>query len=168
MLEAAAAFLLTAGAVILLIEVLARYVFKISLSWPEELARYTLVWLTFVGASVGAAKNRMIVTQVFTAVLPKPARHWVRVVTTFLGIVALGITIWAMQPMFGPAGMTVSPATGIQLRWVFLALPVGGLAIMVFLTRNLVSLLRGQRVEDETKKAILSEFAQAPDKAANN
>ncbi|HEY9288831.1 MAG TPA: TRAP transporter small permease [Candidatus Dormibacteraeota bacterium] len=147
---------------VLLIEVLARYVFKISLPWPEELARYILVWLTFVGAAVGAAKNRLIVTQVFTTVLPQAVRHWVRVLTTALAIVALAITIWVSQPLFGPAGMTSSPATGIQLRWVFAALPIGGVAIMAFLTRNLVLLLKGREVTSDSEKAALDEYAQTP------
>ena len=141
----------------LLVEVLARYVFKVSLSWPEELARYILVWLTFVGAAVGAAKNRMIVTQVFTAMLPRLVRHLVRVVTTVLGIAALVTIIWVSQPLFGPAGNAVSPATGIAVRWVFLALPVGGAIMIVFLVRNLIALLHGANVEDQTEAAAIEE-----------
>ena len=38
-----------AGVVIL--QVIFRYIFNNSLFWSEELARYLLVWLTFLGAS---------------------------------------------------------------------------------------------------------------------
>lgn len=160
--------LITGGAGILVVEVLARYVFKISLSWPEELARYTLVWLTFVGAAAGAAKNRMIVTQVFTALLPRSVRHWVRVVTTLIGIFAIAVTIWVSQPLFGPAGTTQSPATGIQLRWVFLALPVGGVAMIVFLARNLILLLSGREVEEQTERAVIEEYSRGGKKVASD
>lgn len=159
--EVAAAFLLTAVVLIVLTEVVGRYVLKISLSWPEELARYTLVWLTFVGAAVGAATHRMIVTQAFTALLPKSVRQWLRIATTVLGLAAIGITLWAMIPLqFGPAGLTASTATGIQLRWVYLGLPVGGFVIMAFLLQDLVRLLRGHPVEPRLEEAVIDEYSQ--------
>ena len=34
-------------------QVICRYVFNYSLYWSEELGRYTLIWITFLGASVG-------------------------------------------------------------------------------------------------------------------
>ena len=159
--EVAVASLLAAVVVIVLIEITARYFLKISLSWPEELARYTLVWLTFVGAAVGVATRRMIVTQAFTALLPKPVRHWLRIATTLLGLAAIGITLWAMIPLqFGPAGRTASSATGIQLKWVYLALPVGGFAIMGFLVRDLIDLLRGHSVEPKLEEAVIDEYSR--------
>ena len=160
-LEATAAFLLAAVVMIVLIEVIGRYLLKISLSWPEELARYTLVWLTFVGAAVGVATHRMIVTQAFTAMLSKSVKHWLRIATTLLGLAAIGITLWAMIPLqFGPAGLTASTATGIQLRWVYLALPVGGFAIMGYLLRDLVQLLRGREFEPTLEETVIDEHSR--------
>jgi len=38
-------------------QVIFRYVFNYSLFWSEELGRYTLIWITFIGASVGFKKK---------------------------------------------------------------------------------------------------------------
>ena len=80
-LEAAAAFLLTGVVGIVLVEVVARYLLKISLSWPEELARYTLVWLTFVGAAVGAAGSHDCAPKRSPGILPKQVQRWLKVAT---------------------------------------------------------------------------------------
>jgi TRAP-type C4-dicarboxylate transport system permease small subunit len=140
--EAIAAALLTAVVLIVLIEVVARYVLQISLTWPEELARYTMVWLTFIGAAVGAAQSRSIVSQTLSFFLSPRLKPWLTASTTVLSIVAIAMTLAAMGPMFGPAGMTASSGTGIQTRWVYLALPVGAAGILLFLFRDLVLSVR--------------------------
>jgi TRAP-type C4-dicarboxylate transport system permease small subunit len=39
------------------IQVLCRYVFKVSTPWAEEIARYSFVWLSYVGAGVAVARQ---------------------------------------------------------------------------------------------------------------
>jgi len=88
-------------------------------------------------------------------------KHWLRIATTLLGLAAIGITLWAMIPLqFGPAGLTASTATGIQLRWVYLALPVGGFAIMGSLLRDLVQLLRGREFEPTLEETVIDEHSR--------
>ena len=43
--------------IIIAVQVFCRYVLNHSLFWSEELARYLLVWLTFLGASVAYYRN---------------------------------------------------------------------------------------------------------------
>lgn len=52
--------LLTAIVVIIILGVVARYVFNSSFPWTEELATWTFVWLTFVGVAAGHRENRHI------------------------------------------------------------------------------------------------------------
>ena len=40
-------------------QVIFRYVLKAPLSWSEELARYTFMWITFLGASVALRQNSL-------------------------------------------------------------------------------------------------------------
>ena len=48
-----------------------RYVFNDSASWTEEIARYLLIAVVFVGATIGVAKNAQIQVDFFYHVLPK-------------------------------------------------------------------------------------------------
>ena len=44
--------LMAALCAVILLQVFYRYVLNAPLLWPEELARYLQIWLTFVGASI--------------------------------------------------------------------------------------------------------------------
>lgn len=153
--ETVGAVLLTAVVLIVLIQVVTRYLLEISISWPEELARYTLVWLTFVGAAAAAARRSEIVVDSLIELLPQRARRGMRALASVGGIVAIGILIWAAVPLFGTAARTTSPATGIALRWVYLALPVGGVLVGLFLLGDLVRLIRGSPLEESRPEELL-------------
>ena len=142
--EVVAAVLLAGVVLIVLTQVVTRYLLRVSISWPEEMARYVLVWLTFVGAAAAAARHEQITVDSL-AQLGGPAARWLfRLAAAVGGSVALGVLIWASLPLFGPAGRTVSPATGIELRWVYLALPVGGGLLGFFVLIDLARLLSGR------------------------
>jgi TRAP-type C4-dicarboxylate transport system permease small subunit len=113
-----------------------------SVSWPEELARYLLVWLMFVGAAAAAARHQQISVDMLTSLAPPRVRAALSVVATLGGLLAIGILVWAGRPLFGPAGLTVSPATGIEMRWVYAAMPVGGVLLGLFILRDAGRLLR--------------------------
>ena len=49
-------FLMSAISVIIFVQVICRYVFNHSLYWSEEVGRYLLIWITFLGASVGVKR----------------------------------------------------------------------------------------------------------------
>lgn len=147
LVEGIGALLLAAVVVIVLIQVVGRYVLQISLSWPEELARYTLVWVMFFGAAVAAASHRHIVVDTITELVPPRVRLILQGVATVAGLLAIGLLVSASQPLFGPASRSTSPATGLASFWIYLALPVGGALLGLFTLADLVQVLRGRTLE---------------------
>ena len=55
--QAILTMLLSLIVLIMLLQVIMRYVFNNSLSWPEELSRILFVWFTFIGLSYATAKQ---------------------------------------------------------------------------------------------------------------
>lgn len=135
--ETVAAILLGAVAVVVFLQVITRYVFEMSLPWPEEAARYLLVWLVFIGAAAAGAHGQQLVVDTLTETLPQRFQPAVKVFSALAGLVALAILVWASLPLFGPPARTTSPATGLEMRWVYLALPVGVAFLAFFLFRDL-------------------------------
>ncbi|MBN9261113.1 MAG: TRAP transporter small permease [Hyphomicrobium sp.] len=80
------------GAIVFL-QFFTRYVLNDSLAWTEEIARYALMWLTFIGAAVVARKNLHISVEVLLHYLPVvPARLLLAIVDAikllFIGLLA--------------------------------------------------------------------------------
>ena len=53
-----------------------RYALNNSASWTEEIARYLLIGVVFVGASIGVAKNNHIQVDLLYRYLPASAGRW--------------------------------------------------------------------------------------------
>ena len=53
-----------------------RYVFNDSASWTEEIARYLLIAVVFVGATIGVAKNTQIQVDFFYRHMPAALGRW--------------------------------------------------------------------------------------------
>ena len=53
-----------------------RYVFNDSASWTEEIARYLLIAVVFVGAAIGVAKNAQIQVDFFYRHMPAAMGRW--------------------------------------------------------------------------------------------
>lgn len=51
--------------------VLLRYVFKFSIAWTEELARYLMIWLGFLGMSLALKYNEHVYISFITKLFPQ-------------------------------------------------------------------------------------------------
>ena len=64
-----------------------RYILNSSIGWTEEIARYLLIGVTFVGAVTAMRKGSHIAVEALLVYLPREAKHWTLVVVD--GLVAL-------------------------------------------------------------------------------
>jgi C4-dicarboxylate transporter, DctQ subunit len=144
LVESVAAVLLAIVVVIVLTQVFGRYILRISLSWPEELARYVLVWLMFFGVAAAAATRSQIVVDTLLELVSPRVRRVLEGIAALAGLAAIGLLVWTSQPLFGPASRSTSPATGIPSFWIYLAIPVGGALLGLFALADLGRLLRGE------------------------
>jgi len=87
-----------------------RYALNNSAAWTEEIARYLLIGLVFVGASIGVAKNNHIQVDLLYRYLPAPACRAVAVSVDVLRVAFLGsMTVFTAQMMqkMGSYQMTI-------------------------------------------------------------
>ena len=87
-----------------------RYALNNSASWTEEIARYLLIGVVFVGASIGVAKNNHIQVDLLYRYLPAPLCRALAVAVDGARIAFLGaMTFYTLQMMqkMGSYQMTI-------------------------------------------------------------
>lgn len=138
--------------ILIFIQVVFRFVFHNSLTWTEELARYLLVWSTFIGASLGVKKGAHIGVEAFKLVLPPKAKRFVEYISIifclgFCGVVFKeSIVILSKQLSTGQT----SPAIGIPMWVPYLAITVGTFLMMFRFIEVFIN-LKQESLEGGTK-----------------
>jgi TRAP-type C4-dicarboxylate transport system permease small subunit len=78
-------------AVVVFLQFFSRYVLNDSIGWTEEIARYLLIGVTFVGAVTVTRKGTHIAVELLYVYLPRGAR---RVLSTVIDVVLIGVYAW--------------------------------------------------------------------------
>ena len=124
--------LATALFIIVVAAIVARYGFGQAVSWTEEVPRYLLIWISFLGAAVGVLHRDHVGFDVLFNALPTMARRVLGVTLSLLilgfGWIVFRYGITFVQD-FGSDLMETIPFTNY---WYYPAMPVCGFLIMVF------------------------------------
>lgn len=123
-----------------------RYLFGAQASWSEELARLLMVWLALLGAALAAREDRHLGLDVIVRAWPEDTQRLGRLFVAFLIILfAAGIMAWGggqlVEQRFA-SGQNL-PALGIARGWFYLALPVSGALITLFMLESFLTTLLG-------------------------
>lgn len=115
--------------IVILLQVVCRYVFNAPLSWPEEAARYMMVWMTFLAAPYAYREGMFARLESTTAFLAPGIRSGLeRALHALIVITALLYLTQALW-MVERGGMMTSSALGISMRYVFAILPISFILI---------------------------------------
>jgi TRAP-type C4-dicarboxylate transport system permease small subunit len=91
-----------------------RYVMNDSAAWTEEVARYMLIGVVFIGAAVGVAKNNQIQVDFFYRHMPAAMGRWlsraVDVLRTAFFAAAVVMTVQMMLKIGSNTRMTIVDA----------------------------------------------------------
>ncbi|HZK18775.1 MAG TPA: TRAP transporter small permease [Clostridia bacterium] len=120
-------------------QVVARYIF-FSLSWSEELTRYCLVWLTFMGGALGVRKKIHVAVEAIIMFFPQEVKKIVAK-TNYLLLAVFGFVLFWYGTILSIHNMKqLSPAMHIPIGIIYAALPVGGLLILFFTLELFINL----------------------------
>lgn len=127
--RAALMLLLAAMAIIIFANVVLRYTTSASIEWAEEVARYLMVWLTFLGAGPVLRYGGHIAVDNLQDSLSPVAARAIRVVIAALLFGFFGFMVWFGVLYVERAQFQMTPTTQIPMSWIYAAMPVGGLLL---------------------------------------
>lgn len=104
-----------------------RYLTTFSIPWAEEFARYCMVWIGYIGASLGIKRNSHLGVEVLVNMLPEQVRRifdYLRYIIIIL--FNMMIAYYAFQIIQSQIYTEqVSPALRIPIWFAYGAIPVG-------------------------------------------
>src|SRR5712691_10609523 len=112
-------------AAVVFYQVYTRYVLSDSAGWTEEIARYFLVAVVFIGASMSVRKNNHIQVDYFYRLMP---RRMARVLSTLVDVVRclfLGYAAWLTWLLLQRIGNQPMAVIELPVGWVFAAMLFG-------------------------------------------
>ncbi len=81
-------------AIVVFLQFFTRYVLNDSLAWTEEIARYLLICVTFIGAGIAARKNTHIHVEFFYVYLGRRPAFWLSTLVDGIRILFFGYATW--------------------------------------------------------------------------
>ena len=124
--------------------VFSRYVLNEQAKWSEELARYLLVWLTFLGASVAYRRNMHPGIDIVYAQMPVPIQRMISIFIHFISTALFGVMICYGIQFSYFVRLQISPALNLPKWMVFSIIPLSGIIFMIHGITFLVDEIRGK------------------------
>lgn len=126
-------------------QVFSRYVLNSSLSFAEELIRYLEIWIVFLGASLCVKDNSHPVVSMFTDYFLKENQFFIRLFAN-MAVFVVGVVMIVIGCQFAMANINqLSPSMRISIAWVYSAIPVSGLFIVIQTMGNIKNLLDNRK-----------------------
>ena len=142
--------LFVAMALILILQVFARFVIRVSIPWTEELGRLLFMYVVFVGAGIAAKKGSHLVIDTLSSKLPAKAQKPYKV---FLLLCTLACTavflIGSIQMVSATTNRYFSSMRTLPTAWMYAAPAIGFALMLLYFLLELGALLTGKDKEAE-------------------
>lgn len=104
-----------------------RYLTVMSLPWAEEVARYSMVWIAYIGASLGIKRNAHLGVEAALLLLPQGTRKYFDylryLIIILFNVLIAYYTFQIIQSQISTE--QVSPSLRIPMWFAYGAVPVG-------------------------------------------
>lgn len=121
--------------------VIGRYVFNHSFVWAEELSRYMMIWVGFLGAGLVLRIGAHLAVDVFQDWMPAGLARWVRAAVVALLAATFVAMFWLGTEYVRFAWGQETPVLNWNFGLVYLAIPIGAALLLVnlaFVARSYV------------------------------
>jgi TRAP-type C4-dicarboxylate transport system permease small subunit len=124
------AVILGVMSIVVFSQVVYRYVLEAPLPWSEELARYLMVWLVLLGASLGVRHKALIGMEALVNIFPAWLKRFSVETVLVVSLAFLAVVVYFGTRLAIMNHSQVSPAMEIPMSIPYAAVPVGGILMI--------------------------------------
>jgi len=106
---------------------------NLSVPWSEELSRYFMIWLIFLGAAYACRHAQLIALTVVVENIPAPLRRLANMAAALVCIAFYALLIYVGLAAFRAGFVEMSPVLQFPKAYIYVAMPIGG-AVMILNT----------------------------------
>lgn len=125
--------LLAAMSTIVFANVSLRYLSNFSITWAEEVARYLMIWMTFLGAGLSLRIGGHVAITNLHDFLGIRLQRALRALIGLLLICFFVAMMWIGYEYMSRMGRQLTPATRIPFSYIYAAMPIGFVLMIVHL-----------------------------------
>ncbi|OGC01423.1 MAG: hypothetical protein A3G35_10840 [candidate division NC10 bacterium RIFCSPLOWO2_12_FULL_66_18] len=119
------------------ITVFTRYVLNFVPSWSEEVPRYLLVWITYLGAGLAVNYKEHISLDFFFNLMPVRARQiGAMILNVLIAIVGLIMVVYGIG-LVNHFGDDLMESIPVKNFWLLLAMPVSGVLMLLYIIQQM-------------------------------
>ncbi|MGO1501533.1 MAG: TRAP transporter small permease [Marinobacter sp.] len=127
---------------VITLQVVSRVLFS-AVGWTEEVARFLLVWITFLAATLAFQRGRHIAVTFAVEALPGPLRQTARIVAT-LAVIAFMVTLAVIGYRYMQVqSFQKSSSLRLSMSYVYAVIPISAAIMAWYALVDLVTLLLG-------------------------
>ncbi len=126
-IQAVISVLLALMVLIVFANVIARYFLHFSIAWSEEISRFMLIWLTFLGAVLAFVRNEHLGLDIILNITSAKVSSLIRVLVNVILIVILALLFKGGLDLTAStlsSGWT-SPAASVSYGFIYTIVPFG-------------------------------------------
>ncbi|MEJ8778489.1 TRAP transporter small permease [Pseudogracilibacillus sp. ICA-222130] len=127
-------------------QVISRYILKNPSTTSEEFIRFSLIWLSMLAAAYVVGKKSHISITLFSDSLSSQKRKIIDAFIQFSFLIfAIIILIFGGLKAVSLTMEQISPSLNLPMGYVYLALPVSGLLIIIYSIINIINIFQDKR-----------------------
>jgi len=134
-------------------QVFTRFILKDPSTWTEELAIFMLIWVSLLGAALALNRGAHLGIDYFVGKLPPRQRLYTEIFA-FLCVALFSFTVMILGGIEVVTSTLrleqISPALGVKVGYVYLAIPISGFFLVLYsvigLVERLAALVKGGTV----------------------
>ncbi len=112
-------------------QVFARYVVGNSLTFSEEVSRFTMIWMTFLGAAYAIRQGTLIAVDILPDFTKGKLSKAIKIISYLVALIFYFVLIKFGWEMSQSVSFQRAPATGLSMFWPMLATSVGGVLMFI-------------------------------------
>ncbi|WP_243614612.1 TRAP transporter small permease [Shimia aestuarii] len=139
---------MAALAAVITLQIVSRMFFT-SVSWTEEVARFLLIWITFLGATLAFQQGRHIAVRMLRDSLPPTLRRIVSGAGILIAIAFLATLTWIGWTYMTLQSFQRSSALRIPMNNIYFVMPLASALMASLSVIDLIRLFAGEPARDD-------------------